>query len=70
MDPSDLKKPIDGRVREADVLLSNKLYGGACHLLGYAVESALKAGICRQFRRHAFPDKQLTNPWRTPKTGH
>ena len=47
------------RIREAQILLSNRLYSGAYYLSGYAVECALKACIAKQVRRHDFPDRQL-----------
>lgn len=47
------------RAEEARILLSNRMYSGAYHLCGYAVECALKACIAKQVRRHDFPDRKL-----------
>lgn len=46
------------RIRDAEVLLKGKRYGGAYYLCGYAVECALKACIAKQTHRYDFPDKR------------
>lgn len=47
------------RRREARVLLDRGHDAAAYYLIGYSVECALKACICRQVRRHDFPDRSL-----------
>jgi HEPN domain-containing protein len=47
------------RLKDAEVLLRNRRYGGAYYLLGYIVECALKACISRRMRRYEFPDRDL-----------
>lgn len=49
------------RVQEARTLLAVGHYPGACYLIGYAVECALKACVAKQVRRYDFPDKKLAN---------
>jgi HEPN domain-containing protein len=44
---SELRKIARGRLKDAEVLLTAKRYDGAIYLCGYAVETALKARICR-----------------------
>lgn len=61
MNRTDLQNLTRLRVREANVLLSNKRYEGAFYLLGYALECALKACVAKQFVRHDFPDKKFVN---------
>jgi HEPN domain-containing protein len=58
MNRSDFKALAVIRLREASLLLKNKQYSGAYYLAGYAVETALKACISKETRRHDFPDKQ------------
>lgn len=48
------------RLREAEVLLANRLPDGAYYLSGYAVDCALKACIARQTQRHDFPPDPRT----------
>jgi HEPN domain-containing protein len=47
------------RTHEARILLEAGEHAGAYYLMGYAVECALKACICRQVREFDFPDKDL-----------
>ncbi len=47
------------RRSEAAALLKTRYYAGAYYLIGYAVESGLKACIAKQTKRHDFPDKSL-----------
>ena len=61
MNRTDFQRLSRIRVAEARVLLDNEHLLGAYYLLGYAVESALKACIAKQIRRYDFPDKQLVN---------
>jgi hypothetical protein len=58
---SDLHRLARIRIREARVLKSSRLYDGAYHLAGLAVECALKACIARNVRRHDFPDKDFAS---------
>ena len=43
------------RLREAEALLQAGLYEGAAYICGYAVESALKARICRLLGVNEYP---------------
>ena len=61
MNRTDFQRLSRIRVAEARVLLDNEHLLGAYYLLGYAVESALKACIAKQIRRYDFPDRQLVN---------
>ena len=45
------------RLSEAQILFRARLYEGAYHMAGMAVECAVKACIARQTRRFEFPDK-------------
>ncbi|RJQ54187.1 MAG: DNA-binding protein [Actinobacteria bacterium] len=49
------------RVEEARVLLDKGCFSGAYYLVGYSIESALKACVAKQVRRYDFPDKKLAN---------
>lgn len=53
----DLKAIAKQRIREAKVLLDAGHYAGAYHLLGIAVECALKACIAKGTVRYEFYDK-------------
>jgi hypothetical protein len=44
------------RLEEAETLLVQGKYNGCCYLAGYALESALKAVICRQMDNDDFFD--------------
>lgn len=44
------------RLREAETLFKQGLYDGARYLLGYVVELALKARICRVLDLQDYPD--------------
>ena len=59
MDRLSFQKTSRVRRREARILLSKGRFSGAYYLVGYAVESALKACVAKQFRRHDLPDKSL-----------
>ena len=43
----ELKKLSKTRLKEVKVLFRNGLYDGAAYLAGYAIETALKARICK-----------------------
>ena len=61
MNRDDFKELSRLRTREASALLKTRSYAGAYYLLGYSVECALKACICRQIERYDFPDRKLAN---------
>lgn len=61
MNRLDLQALSRIRRREAATLLRAQHYAGAYYLLGYAIESAFKACIAKQTRRHDFPNKELAN---------
>lgn len=58
MKRSDFQLLARTRIKEAEVLLTNRCYDGAYYLAGYAVECALKACFAKQISRHEFPDKK------------
>lgn len=51
----DFETLADLRVEEGKALLDKGLYVGAYYLLGYAVECALKACVCKHIKRYHFP---------------
>lgn len=53
---SELRKLARARLQDARVLAKAKRYDGATYLVGYAVEIALKARICRSLRWKSFPE--------------
>ena len=55
----DLKKLVDGRLKDAHVLKSNRRYATAYYIAGYAVECAIKVCIATQFHRNTIPDKDV-----------
>jgi hypothetical protein len=60
MNRSDFQSLTELRVREAEVLVKEKLYDGAYYLLGYAVECGFKASIAKRTREHDFPPDRKT----------
>jgi len=60
MNRSGLQDLAELRVREAEVLLSQKLFDGAYYLLGYAVECAFKACIAKVTKQYDFPPNKKT----------
>jgi HEPN domain-containing protein len=55
----ELQRLARTRLRDADVLLRARRFGGAYYLCGYVVECALKACIAKHTRRFEFPDRQM-----------
>jgi hypothetical protein len=49
------------RIREAHVLLDSGQFHGAYYLAGYSIECAFKACVCKQVKRHDFPDRKLAD---------
>jgi HEPN domain-containing protein len=52
---SELRKIAKGRLKDAEVLATAKRYDGAIYLCGYAIETALKARICRVLKWPGYP---------------
>jgi len=52
---SDLRKIARARLEDAAVLCKARRYDGAVYVCGYAVETALKARICRTLKWNAYP---------------
>jgi hypothetical protein len=52
----ELRSIARARLRDAQVLLRAKRFGGAFYVGGYAVEVALKVRICRTLKWAGFPD--------------
>ena len=57
---ANLRALSQKRLKEAKVLYENGLYDGAVYLAGYAIETALKAKICRNLKIPAYPDEGST----------
>lgn len=51
----ELKRIARGRVIDAEVLFRARRYDGAIYLCGYAVETALKARICKALKWLGYP---------------
>ena len=58
MNRGDLKNLALTRLKEVEVLLTNRQYSGAYYLSGYVIECALKACIAKQTHEFEFPDKK------------
>lgn len=56
MNRLDFQRLAKLRITDGRVLLSAGHFAGAYYLVGYAVESALKACIAKKVRKHDFPD--------------
>ena len=52
---SDLRKIARAPLEDAAVLCKARRYDGAVYVCGYAVETALKARICRTLKWNAYP---------------
>ncbi len=52
----ELRRSARARLRDAEVLLAAGRYDGAIYLCGYAIETALKARICRTLKWPGYPD--------------
>ena|ERR1041384_5853270 len=52
---SELRKIARGRLKDAEVLLAAGRHDGAIYLCGYAIETALKARICRVLKWSGYP---------------
>ena len=56
-----LRSLTDSRLKEAQVLLDNRLWTGAYYMAGLAVECALKSCLASEVKEHDFPDKRFVN---------
>ena len=62
---ADLQKITHARLKDANVLLTNRRYDGAMYLVGYAVEIALKRRFCQDNGEVSFPSTQTEfETWR------
>jgi HEPN domain-containing protein len=52
----DLRELAHARLKDAKAMLGARRFDGAIYIVGYAVEMALKARICRTLKWAAFPD--------------
>ena len=52
---ADLQNITHARLKDANVLLTNRRYDGAMYLVGYAVEIALKRRFCQDKGETSFP---------------
>ena len=48
INPEEIRKLANQRLKEAEILYQNGQYDGAYYLAGYAVELSLKAKICER----------------------
>lgn len=54
---STLKKLVKQRIKDAQVLLSNRCYYSSIYIAGYALELALKYSICKMYKFYkGFPE--------------
>ncbi|MBI4312696.1 MAG: HEPN domain-containing protein [Chloroflexi bacterium] len=58
MNRTDFQRLAELRLIEGKALLDAGHFVGACYLLGYAVECALKACIAKRTNLHDFPPKR------------
>jgi hypothetical protein len=64
-----LKKLIDIRLKDAEVLFKNQRYQAAMYISGYAIEIALKLKICRLFSfKMGFPETKAEFSTYRPQT--
>ncbi len=55
-----LKELVNQKLRDADVLLSNRRYPTAFYIAGYALEIALKLKVCKIFKfAQGFPEDKV-----------
>jgi len=67
MQRKELKKISQTRLEEAKILLKHQLFDGAKYILGYSLETALKARICKILSVE-YPEKgELTKVFFTHK---
>ena len=59
MNRSQLQEVSRLRQKEAAALIKAGCFAGAYYLLGFSIETALKACIARKVNRHDFPDKDF-----------
>ena len=52
---NELRKIARAKLRDAEILYRNKRFDSAIYLCGYAVETILKARICRTLKWKGFP---------------
>jgi len=52
----ELRRIARGRLKDAEVLYASGRYDGAIYLCGYAIETMLKARICRVLKWPGYPD--------------
>ncbi len=53
----DLRELINQKLKDADILISNRRYSTAFYIAGYALELALKLKICKIFKfTQRFPE--------------
>jgi putative cell wall-binding protein len=65
LDRNDLKKISKARLREAKILYKEKQFDGSVYLAGYALETALKARICKILQIDYPPDGNLSKAFLT-----
>jgi len=65
-----LREISKARLRTAEILLDNFDFDGAVYIMGYALECALKAVICKNLNLLNYPDKgskDIENIFKTHK---
>jgi len=62
---NDLKRISEARLREAKILFTNNEFDGSVYLAGYALETALKARICKILQVNYPPNNSLSRAFFT-----
>ncbi len=58
---SDLKRISKIRLKTVDVLMKANDWDAAAYMMGYVLECALKAAICKTLHLSIYPDKSKSN---------
>lgn len=65
MNRSQLQEVSRLKQKEAAALIKSGCFSGAYYLLGFSIETALKACIAKKVSRFDFPDKEFTSKTHT-----
>ena len=69
IDILDFKKITEARLNTVKILIKSKDWSGAAYMMGYVLEIALKAMICKTLNLKTYPDhkstKEIKNCFRT-----
>lgn len=53
----DLKRISEARLKTAEILINAQDWEGAAYMMGYVLECALKAVVCKTLHLQSYPDK-------------